>query len=127
MGVGTAVGAVVAVAGTAVGADVSVAAGTCVGAGIAVGAGVAAEPQAESVIAKTSISASKENVRRLFIYFLLVYEIGMELMMYAIAYKVMITRNMSFSKRRSLKKCEGLISIYFTKLLKSSPEALTIL
>jgi hypothetical protein len=48
---------------------VSVAAGACVGAGMAVGAGVAAEPQAESVIAKTTISASNENVRRLFIIF----------------------------------------------------------
>jgi hypothetical protein len=77
---------------------VSVAAGACVGAGIAVGAGVAAGPQAESAIEKTTISASKENVRRLFIYFLLVKNLE-RLTEYAIAYKVMITRKTPFGKQ----------------------------
>jgi hypothetical protein len=82
---------------------VSVAAGACVGAGIAVGAGVAAEPQAESAIAKTMISASKENVRRLFIIFLLIRNLE-RLMEYAVAYKVMITRKIPFDKQWFVKK-----------------------
>ncbi len=70
---GMAVGA--AVAGTAVGASVAgtaVGAGACVG-GSAVGASVAAGPQAVSAREKQTISANKENVRRLFIYHLLIY------------------------------------------------------
>jgi phage tail tape-measure protein len=72
MAVGTAVGAVVAVAGTAVGAVVG---GTCVGRGAVVGGSVVttdvAAPQAESAMARATIRASNENVRRLFIILLL--------------------------------------------------------
>jgi len=97
--VGAAVGATVA--GAVVGA--TVAAEATVGASVMtwVGAAVTAGAQAERVIEKMTVSASKRNVRRLFIYFSFYIKIFFGAV--SPIDKMMITRNICLGKRFVLK------------------------